>query len=108
MSLYSVQVSLQAVIGLAIVVGGVMLLALGVDRHSRLCQRALVCGLVVWGAWFAYLALIGRPDSPPAQAMALCVAVVLLCHGRQIRGILDGEAWWPKYSPHRRMGRGAR
>lgn len=93
-----VLVVLQGLLGVLISAGGVVLLALGTDRHSRLWHRVLVIGLVLWGTWFAWLAWQGYHDSPPALAMAGCVAAVVLCHGRQIRGILDGEPWWPPHS----------
>lgn len=96
--LRAVMVVLQVVIGLSIVVGGVILLAVGCDRRSRFIHRVLVVGLVIWGAWFAYIGWRGLHDSPPALAMGACVAFVVLCNGRQIRGILDGEPWWPPHS----------
>lgn len=91
-------VALQGLLGVLIAAGGVVLLAMGTDRHSRFTHRVLVVGLVLWGVWFAWLAWQGRHDSPPALAMAACVAMVVLSNGRQIRGILDGEPWWPPHS----------
>lgn len=88
----------QFVIGLLIVAGGVILLAVGCDHRTRFTHRALVVGLVLWGAWFAWIGWQGHHDSPPALAMGACVACVVLCNGRQIRGILDGEPWWPPHS----------
>lgn len=98
LDLTMVLVALQGLLGVLIAAGGVLLLAMGTDRHSRLCHRVLVIGLVLWGTWFAWLAWQGHHDSPPAMAMAACVASVVLGHGRQIRGILDGEPWWPPHS----------
>lgn len=91
-------VGLQGLIGLCVVAGGALLLAMGCDRRSRFVHRLLVVGLVLWGTWFAWLAWQGHHDSPPALALGACVAFVVLAHGRQIRGILDGEPWWPPHS----------
>lgn len=102
--MYALQIFVQAILGVAIVAGGVLLLVMGTDRHSRVIHKVMVLGLVLWGVWFAWLAHIGRPDSWPAQAMAAAVAWVVIRNGRQIRGILDGEAWWPKHSVHHRKG----
>lgn len=89
----------QIAIGIAIVIGGAVLAHLGLDRRSRFIHRLQLTGLVAWGIWFIWEALDGRHDSPPALAFAALVAAVLLRNGRQIRGILDGEPWWPKHHP---------
>lgn len=86
----------QGVIGLLIIFGAFLLLALGSDETTPARVRYPIIGLMAWGFWFAYIAASGRHDSPPALAFALAVAVVVLRYGRQIRGILDGEEWWPK------------
>jgi hypothetical protein len=105
-NLECILVCAQGTVGILIVIGGVLLIAMGTDKESRLIHKLLLVGLVVWGAWFAWLALHGQHDSPAALALALCVAVVVLVNGRQIRGILDGEPWWPKHSPNpRKIGR---
>lgn len=100
--LHEVLVAMQGFIGLAVIAGGAILLAVGCDRRSRLVHRGLIVGLVLWGVWFAWLAWNGQHDSPPALAMGACVAYVVLVHGRQLRGILDGEPWWPPYSANPR------
>lgn len=87
---------LQCGLGVAIMLGGLALSAAGVDAMSRRLVRWAITGLVCWGAWFALHAYLGLPhDSMPALALAALVAYVLLVHGRQVRGILDGEDWWP-------------
>lgn len=87
---------LQSALGLIIVLWGLVLLACGIDARSRASHRWGTVGLVCWGAWLALQSLAGRPhDSPPSLAMAGLVAYVLVRYGRQVRGILDGEAWWP-------------
>ena len=90
----------QGAIGVMIILGGFLLLALGSDDTTPARVRYPIIGFVAWGVWFAYIGFTGRHDSPPALAFAFAVAVVVLRHGRQIRGILDGEEWWPK--PRRR------
>lgn len=86
----------QGVVGVGIVLGALLLLLLGTDRNTPILVRWPIIGLLGWGVWFTYIAVRGYHDSPPAIALALAVAVVLLKYGRQIRGILDGETWWPK------------
>jgi hypothetical protein len=93
----------QVCLGLAIVGGALALAVGGVDKRSPLLLRLGVVGLLCWGAWFGLLGWAGRPDSLPAQAFALAVAYVVVVRGRQLRGILDGEPWWPPHSkgaPH--------
>jgi hypothetical protein len=85
----------QALIGAAIAFAGFLLLMIGMDKHTPWLTRGPVIGLVGWGMWFAALPLEGKHDSAAANALAGLVAFVLIRHGRQIRGILDGEAWWP-------------
>lgn len=86
----------QGVVGLAVILGALLLLVLGTDRDTPQVVRWPIIGLLCWGIWFVYIAYEGYHDSPPAIAFALAVAVVVLKYGRQIRGILDGETWWPK------------
>lgn len=95
----STLVILQALIGVVIVISGAMLIAMAVDRHSRFLHKAALTGLVIWGVWFVWEASRGRHDSPPALAFAGLVAFVVAKNGRQIRGILDGEPWWPPHAP---------
>lgn len=96
---YPVLIYLQIAIGVVIVGFGAVLAAMAVDKHSRFTHKALLTGLVIWGVWFVWEGWQGRHDSPPALAFAALVAAVLVRNGRQIRGILDGEAWWPKHHP---------
>ena len=86
----------QGAVGLSIILGALLLLVLGTDRDTPQVIRWPIIGLLCWGMWFTYIAFQGYHDSPPAVALALAVAVVVLKYGRQIRGILDGETWWPK------------
>lgn len=90
------MVVLQSLIGMMILLGSVLLLALGTDKKTKACIRLPIVGLLAWSAWYVYLAFNGHHDSPPGLAFAALVAWVLLRHGRQIRGIFDGETWWPK------------
>lgn len=85
----------QVVIGAVIALGGYLLLVFGVDKQTPAVRKWLISGLSVWGAWFAMTPFTADgPDSISAQALALLVASILVIHGRRIRGILDGEAWW--------------
>lgn len=87
---------LQSGIGLAIMLGALALSALGVDARTPRLLRWAVTGLVCWGAWLGLQPLAGRGhDSAPALAIAGLVGYVLIRYGRQVRGILAGEAWWP-------------
>lgn len=91
-----VAITLQLIIGLAIVAGGMVLALSAVDRASRPLLRWAVIGLVCWGAWFALLpAIEGKHDSPAAIALGALVAYVLLRHSGQIVSILSGAEWWP-------------
>jgi hypothetical protein len=100
----TLMVIAQGALGIVIVVGGLLLQALGSDHRTPFMIRLITTGLVGWGYWFFHEAQEGRHDSPPALAMALLVAYVLVRYGRQIRGILEGEDWWPPnggvYSVH--------
>jgi hypothetical protein len=96
-NMHCLSVCVQGTLGVLIVAGGVVLLAMGSDGSSRIVHKCALVGLVSWGMWFAWLAWHGQPDSPPALAMAAAVAYVVVCNGRQLRGILDGELWWPKH-----------
>jgi hypothetical protein len=84
----------QCAIGIAIVLGGLMIQAVGTGRDSPMVVHLVTTGLVGWGVWFALLGFQGKADSLPANAMALAVAYAVVVRGRQIRGILSGEAWW--------------
>lgn len=97
----------QCVIGLAIVLGGLLIQAAGAGRDSPWMVHLLTAGLVGWGVWFAILGFQGRPDSPPAVAMSLAVAYVVVIRGRQVRGILAGEGWWPPNARKPRKTRAA-
>lgn len=85
----------QGLAALAVLIGSLVLVFTAVDRSSSARVRYPLIGLVLWSIWSLWLAANARPDSPPGIAMTLLVAWVLLRHGRQIRGVLDGEAWWP-------------
>lgn len=80
---------------LGVLCGALILLLTGVDRRTAARVRYPLIGLVLWSVWSLLLALDGRPDSPPGVAMTLLVSWVLLRHGRQVRGVLAGEDWWP-------------
>lgn len=84
----------QCLIGTIIALGGLLIQAVGAGRHSPFIVHIVTTGLVGWGVWFAILGFNGRPDSLPANAMALAVAYAVVVRGRQIRGILAGETWW--------------
>lgn len=85
----------QVVIGSIIALGGYLLLVFCVDQHTPALRKWLIRGLSVWGAWFAMTPFTSAgADSISAQALALLVAMVLVVHGRRIRGILDNEDWW--------------
>jgi hypothetical protein len=94
--LSNIMVISQVLIGLLIVKGAVMLLAFGVDSSTNAIQKCLVIGLLCWGTWFSYIGFIGEHDSPPALAFGAAVAFIVLKYGRQIRGLIEGEKWWPK------------
>lgn len=105
---YPILVYAQIAIGVVIVGFGAVLAAMAVDKHSRFMHKALLTGLVIWGVWFVWEGWEGRHDSPPALAFAALVAFVLVRNGRQIRGILDGEPWWPKHHPQPKTIGGSR
>ena len=86
--------ALQMVIGIVIVGASIVLVAVGCDKKTKRIHRALLIGLTCWGVWFAYIGFKGYSDSLPALAFAASVAYVLVFHGRQIRGIIEGECWW--------------
>jgi hypothetical protein len=89
-------IALQALVGVMVMAGAFLLMVLGMDDETPWHIRWPVIGLMCWGYWFLHIAVRGGHDSPPAIAFGLAVAVVVLRFGRQVRGILDGEAWWPK------------
>ena len=87
---------LQVGMGLSIMLGALALSASGIDSSTRHLVRWAVTGLVCWGAWFGLHPLGGHGhDSAPALALAGLVGYVLIRYGRQVRGILAGEDWWP-------------
>ena len=93
---------LQVVLGLVVTGYGWLLVATSVDRSTSMRNRWPLYGLVIWAAlWAMHPVVTGRTDSWSAAAFVGLVAYVLARRGRQIRGILDGEAWWP---PHARSG----
>jgi len=97
-AMHTTLAAIQVATGLAIMLGGLVLSAAGVDSDSKRRTRWAIIGLVCWGAWLALRPLTGHEhDSLPGLAMSLLVAYVLLRYGRQLRGILHGETWWP---PH--------
>lgn len=85
----------QGAVSASVLVGALVLLFTGVDRASPAHIRWPMIGLVLWALWMLLASAAGRHDSPPAIAMTALVAYVLLRYGRQVRGILDGEQWWP-------------
>lgn len=86
---------LQAVIGVAVMLSGLVILIAGVDGDTKRTTRWPLIGMVGWGAYFALSPWAAGPDSLPGLAFAALVAYVLVRHGRQVRGIIDGEDWWP-------------
>lgn len=93
---------LQVVLGLVVTGYGWLLVATGMDRATSMSKRWPLYGLVIWASVFAMHPVVtGRTDSWSASAFVALVAYVLVRRGRQIRGILDGEQWWP---PHARSG----
>lgn len=85
----------QAAIGATIAIAGFLLVVFAVDSSTPLLRKWAVRGLAVWGAWFAMTPFTAQGhDSISAQALALLIAVVLVAHGRRIKGILDDEWWW--------------
>lgn len=85
----------QGLAALAVLSGALVLVFTAVDRSTSPRVRYPLIGLVLWSIWSLWLAANGQPDSPPGIAMTGLVAWVVLRHGRQIRGVLDGEDWWP-------------
>ena len=88
---------LQGVLSCLVIVGAVILLLTGSDHETDWRIKAGVIGLALWAMWLLWSAARGSPDSLAGNAMTALVASVLLIYGRQIRGILDGELWWPKH-----------
>lgn len=84
----------QMLIGIIIVGASIVLVAVGCDRQTKRLHRVLLVGLTCWGVWFAWIGFNGYSDSIPSLAFASAVAYVLVFHGRQIRGIIEGETWW--------------
>lgn len=101
--IYSWLPCVQGVVAAGVLIGALVLLFIGVDRRSPAHVRWPMIGLVLWALWMLLAAAAGRHDSPPGIAMTALVAYVLLRYGRQVRGILDGEPWWPPAA--RRPGR---
>jgi len=95
MSLAVFMSLLQALAALGVLCGSLILLLTSVDRYTPARVRYPMIGLVLWSVWSLLLASDGRHDSPPGIAMTLLVAWVLLRYGRQVRGVLAGESWWP-------------
>lgn len=86
--------ALQMLIGIVIVGSSTVLLAVGCDKKTKITHRIALVGLTCWGVWFAWLGFAGHSDSLPALAFAAAIAYVLVFHGRQVRGIIEGERWW--------------
>lgn len=99
---------LQGTLALGVIVGAVLILLTGSDRRTPWRIRGALIGLALWGVWLLWSAARGEPDSIAGQSMTALVAYVLLVYGRQIRGMLDGEIWWPRHKPKhaRRHGHG--
>ena len=91
-------VCLQGTVSLLVLVGVVLICAMGTDKHTPWMTKWPLYGLGMWATWLFANAAEGRPDSLAGNAMTTLVATVLLAYGRQIRGILDGEQWWPKHT----------
>ena len=89
---------LQGTVAALVLVGVVLICAMGTDRHTSRLTKWPLYGLGMWATWLIVNAADGQPDSLAGNAMTALVATVLLVYGRQIRGILDGESWWPKHS----------
>lgn len=89
--------ALQVVAGLTVAVGAWTILVFGCDHSTSKAARVAFTLILVAGAGLAIEPFIvgGRPTSMAGAIIAAAVGVVLLRHGRQIRGILDGEDWWP-------------
>lgn len=87
---------MQCLVGVAITLSAYVIAALGMDKKTHFMVRWPMAGLVGWGAWFALVPWTHHGhDSLAAIALGLLVAFVLIVYGRQVRGILDGEVWWP-------------
>ena len=98
MSTHLIEIALvcaQGVAALGVLAGGVILLFTAVDGYSPLRHRWPLMGMCLWAVWMLWGCAASRHDSPGAVAMTALVAFVVLRHGRQVRGILDGETWWP-------------
>jgi hypothetical protein len=89
---------LQGILSALVLIGALLLLLLGSDHRTDWRIKAGVIGLALWAVWLLWSAAKGQPDSLAGNAMTALVATVLLAYGRQIRGILDGEQWWPKHT----------
>lgn len=90
---------LQGVLSFLVILGAVILLLTGSDHETDWRIKGGLIGLALWAMWLLWSAANGQPDSLAGNAMTALVASVLLVYGRQIRGILDGELWWPKHGP---------
>ena len=96
MTLSTVLICAQGMVGISIVAGTAVLVAMAIDKHSPWFHKAALTGLAVWGMWFTWLAFNNQPDSPPAIAFGTCLAYVLLRYGKQLSLFLDGEPWFIK------------
>lgn len=76
--------ALQICLGLAIVLGALLLGASAVDRRTRWAVSWPLSGLAAWGTWFALVPFARGPDSLPALALAGLVAYVLIRHNRAV------------------------
>lgn len=85
----------QVLAGTAIALGGLAMVAVGMDKKTPLRQRAAVCVLAAAGVWYAVEPIIlGIPTSTkPGLLFAGLLGYALLCHGRRVRGLIEGEPW---------------
>lgn len=94
--LHALLLVAQGVASACTLAGGLILLVTAVDGMSSMRKRWPLIGLCLWSIWMLWAAAaVHHHDSPAAVAMTALVAFVLLRYGRQVRGILDGEGWWP-------------
>ena len=86
---------IQVVAGMAIAVGCLVMLAVGMDGATPMRRRWGVLMLLAAGVWYAMEPLIlGIPTSTkPGLLFAGLVGYALLCHGRRVRGLIEGEPW---------------
>ena len=79
---------LQVILGWMIAFVGYHHLVCASDPRTGYLKKALVIGLIAWGAWFGCVPLLGRPDSPPAIAFALLVCATLIFKGHNIQKLI--------------------